>query len=48
MTDHKTDASLTFHPSIKTDRLRPALLWTGTQIMIALIGSLLLTSGVGA
>jgi len=35
-----------FRPSVNTDKLRPALLLAGTQVMIALIGSVLLTNGV--
>lgn len=35
-----------FRPSINTDKLRPALLLAGAQIMIALLGSVLLTNGV--
>jgi hypothetical protein len=35
-----------FRPSIQTDDLRPALLMTGAQIMIALLGAVLLTNGV--
>lgn len=46
MTDHTTDTSPTFRPSIATDELRPALLLTGTQIIFALVGAVLLTSGL--
>ena len=45
MTDHSTDTPA-FQPSINTDKLRPALLLAGVQIMIALLGSVLLTNGV--
>jgi len=45
MTDQSTD-QLSFRPSFDTDKLRPALLLTGVQVMIALLGSVLLTSGV--
>jgi hypothetical protein len=41
---HTDDAS--FAPSRSTDALRPALLLTGTQVMIALLGAVLLTNGV--
>jgi hypothetical protein len=44
MTDHTTDVS-DFRPSIDTDKLRPALLLAGTQIVIALLGAVLLTNG---
>jgi hypothetical protein len=45
MTDSKMDLSSSFRPSITTDKLRPALLLTGAQIMIALLGAVLLTNG---
>mgnify|MGYP006290731341 CR=1 FL=1 len=45
MTDQRTDR-LSFRPSLDTDKLRPALLLAGAQVMIALLGSVLLTSGV--
>ena len=35
-----------FRPSISTDKLRPALLLAGAQVMIALLGSVLLTNGL--
>jgi hypothetical protein len=35
-----------FVPSTQTDTLRPALLLTGTQVMIALLGAVLLTNGL--
>ena len=41
---NQTD-SPSFHPSLETDELRPALLITGTQVMIALLGAVLLTNG---
>lgn len=34
-----------FRPSFDTDELRPALLLAGTQVMIALLGAILLSSG---
>lgn len=46
MTDHTNDAAFSFRPSVQTDRLRPALLVAGTQIVIALVGAVLLTNGV--
>jgi hypothetical protein len=36
---------LSFRPSLDTDTLRPALLLAGTQVVIALLGAVLLTSG---
>ena len=45
MTDRKTDSFETYRPSFDTDRLRPALLLAGTQIMVALLGAVLLTNG---
>jgi hypothetical protein len=45
MTDHNVDSS-SFVPSTTTDPLRPALLLTGTQVMIALLGAVLLTNGL--
>ncbi len=45
MTDHTTDMSTTFRPSIDTDTLRPALLVAGTQVVIALLAAVLLTNG---
>jgi hypothetical protein len=45
MTDHSTNPS-PFRPSLDTDTLRPALLLAGAQIVIALLGSVLLTNGV--
>jgi hypothetical protein len=45
MTDHKADRSFSFRPSVDTDALRPALLLAGTQMVIALVGAVLLTSG---
>jgi hypothetical protein len=45
MTDHQTDPS-SFAPSLNTDTLRPVLLLTGTQVMIALLGAVLLTNGL--
>lgn len=44
MTDHSTDRP-SFRPSVDTDSLRPALLLAGTQVVVALIGAVLLTSG---
>jgi hypothetical protein len=44
MTDHTTDAS-SFRPSLDTDELRPALLLAGTQVVVALVGAVLLSSG---
>lgn len=46
MTDHTTNTSPAFRPSIDTDELRPALLLAGTQIIIALVGAVLLTNGL--
>jgi hypothetical protein len=40
-----TDDS-SFIPSTATDTLRPALLLTGAQVMIALLGAVLLTNGL--
>lgn len=34
-----------FRPSTDTDQLRPALLLASTQVVIALLGAVLLTSG---
>jgi hypothetical protein len=45
MTDDHTDHT-SFAPSITTDTLRPTLLLTGTQVMIALLGAVLLTNGL--
>lgn len=45
MTDQSTDR-LSFRPSLDTDKLRPALLLAGAQVMIALLGSVLLTNGL--
>jgi hypothetical protein len=45
MTDHTTDTSTAFRPSINKDNLRPALLIAGTQVVIALLAAVLLTSG---
>jgi hypothetical protein len=45
MTDSATDTSTSFHPSLNTDDLRPALLVAGTQVVIALLGAVLLTNG---
>ncbi len=44
MTNLKTDTS-SFKSSINTDQLRPALLIGATQVVIALLSSVLLTSG---
>jgi hypothetical protein len=44
MTDRTTNAA-PYRPSLDTDELRPALLVAGTQVMIALLGAVLLTSG---
>jgi hypothetical protein len=44
MTDSTTTLP-SFRPSIDTDELRPALLLTGTQVMIALLGAVLLSNG---
>lgn len=44
MTNLKTDTS-SFESSINTDQLRPALLIGATQVVIALLSSVLLTSG---
>lgn len=46
MTDHTTDPSTAFRPSLDTDELRPALLLAGTQIIVALVGAVLLTNGL--
>jgi len=46
MTDRKIDLPSSFRPSVTTDKLRPALLLAGTQVMIALLGSVLITTGV--
>lgn len=46
MTNSTTDRSTSFRPSITTDALRPAMLVAGTQVMIALLGAVFLTSGV--
>ena len=46
MTDRKTDSPETYRPSLDADRLRSSLLLTGTQVMIALLGAVLLTNGV--
>lgn len=46
MTNHKPNRSTSFRPSTTTDELRPALLLAGTQVIIALIGSVLITNGV--
>jgi hypothetical protein len=35
-----------FRPSVNTDKLRPALLLAGTQVIVALVGATLLTNGV--
>ena len=45
MTAHNTD-SVSFHPSTVTDTLRPALLLTAAQVMIALLGAVFLTNGL--
>lgn len=45
MTDYDTDLA-SFTPSMTTDTLRPAVLLTGTQVMIALLGAVLLTNGL--
>jgi len=45
MTDSITDR-ISFRPSIETDKLRPALLLTGVQVVVALVGAVLLTNGV--
>ena len=44
MTNSTTDRP-SFRPSIDTDELRPALLLSGTQVLIALIGAVLLSNG---
>jgi len=44
MTDHTTTRSFV-RPSTNTDELRPALLLTGTQGIIALLGAVLITGG---
>jgi len=44
MTNHSTDRD-PVRPSVDTDTLRPALLLAGTQVVIALLGAVLLTSG---
>ncbi len=46
MTDRKTDDFEMYRPSLDTDELRPALLLTGAQVMIALVSAVLLTNGV--
>lgn len=46
MTNPKTDTPLSFRPSIDTDQVRPALLLTGSQIVVALVGAVLLTNGL--
>lgn len=46
MTDHTTDTSTAFRPSVDTNDLRPALLLAGTQVVVALIGAVLLTNGL--
>jgi len=43
MTD-RTASSSSFRPSVDTDALRPALLLAGTQVVVALIAAVLLTS----
>jgi len=45
MTDRKTDYFEMYRPSLNTDRLRSSLLLAGTQIVVALLGAVLLTSG---
>lgn len=45
MTNHDTNP-VSFSPSITTNTLRTALLLTGTQVMIALLGAVLLTNGL--
>ena len=44
MTNSTTDTG-SFASSPTTDKLRPALLAAGTQIVIALLGAMLLTNG---
>lgn len=46
MTDREPHIPTSVRSSLDTDKLRPALLLFGTQIVIALIGSVLLTNGV--
>jgi hypothetical protein len=40
------DAPTAFRPSVTTDALRPALLLTAAQVLTALLGAVLLTSGL--
>jgi hypothetical protein len=44
MTDHTTERSPSFRSSFTTDELRPAVLLGATQVMIALLGAILITS----
>ncbi|HKL89335.1 MAG TPA: hypothetical protein VJ884_10040 [Salinibacter sp.] len=40
------DFPFAFRPSVTTDTLRPVLLIAGTQVMVALLGSVLITNGL--
>jgi hypothetical protein len=46
MNDRTPDAPFVFRPSVTTDTLRPTLLIAGTQVIVALLGSVLLTNGL--
>ena len=41
--DHATDSPFPVRPSVAADTLRPVLLLAGTQVMRALLGSVLTT-----
>lgn len=45
MMDSTTHSS-TFRSSLDTDELRPLLLLTGVQVIVALLGAVLLTNGL--
>lgn len=44
MTDHTTKRSSSFYSASTTDELRSAVLLAATQVMIALLGAILITS----
>lgn len=46
MNDRTSDSPFSFRPSVATDTLRPVLLLAGTQVMVALLGSVLITNGL--